>query len=450
MPYNHTSLGDMRDELASNLNDVGLVFWTNVAPYKELDMYLFEALRTWSALTGAWRERGQFATAQDTIFYDLAAKLPDLMGYNVTVLDLVAMIQFHLMEPATGNSWTGTEQFTLQQVIDAIQNRVNRFLSETGRVITRLVPAVGAQPPNGRVAIDDRIIDVRRVAWKDGAGAYTTLWREDEWGIQSFSPFAGQTPSTPSVYSRIAPPPLTLQLSPPPENAGALELLVVMTGTPLDVLAATKLGIPDDLAWVVKWGALSDLMALERGDPAREKYCEQRWQQGIQLASLVPTVVQAQVDGVGVNIVSVADLDADSPSWQNQASGTPSLLAMAGPNLLAVSAKPDAGPHSITLDVVRNAPIPKDDATQMQLGREETDAITDYAFHLAAFKQGGDQFAGSMGNLDAMIRMAALNNSKLRTQSVFFDALGDLAIREERFRPRREAEADTTQGEPQQ
>lgn len=455
MAYAHTAFGKVKSELALRLSDAGNVFWVD----DELGNYVIEALRTWGALTGYWRDRGTFNTVAGTTWYDLPASLPNLLGYTVTDRDLVRDIQRHLIEPATGISWTGSEMWTLADVTSAIERRRNQFLAETGRVVSHITQTTNP-PPNGRVAIDESIIDIRRLAWRQPddttnpddpiLGAYSALWRSDEWEMDAFSPDAQMTPSDPAVYSVTALPPVTLLLSPPPANSGTLDMLVVESGPNLDPATGVVLGIPDDFCWIIKWGALADLLsgsALGR-DPARAAYCEQRWQQGIQLATLMPCVLQVAINSFGANVLPVAAMDADSPDWQNAEPAQPTLAVMGGPNLLGMSSPPD-DIYGVTVDVVRNAPIPAEAASPVQIGREELDVLIDYAFHLASFKEGGIEFDGSVQNLTRMIRMAAIKNSKLRAQSSFFDALGSLAIRDTIRRPRTDQDVPVDTGATQ-
>jgi hypothetical protein len=170
-----------------------------------------------------------------------------------------------------------------------------------------------------------------------------------------------------------------------------LDLVAVQRGVTLNPAVEVSLGIPDDWAWVVKWGALADLLhgdglAL---DPSRAAYCEARWQQGIESAKVAPVVLAGQIGGVSCRIGSLADADAYSPVWQ-LVPGTPQRLLLAGQNLVATWPPPGAvgGPWTITLDVVRNAPIPAVDGDILQIGADMYDSILDYAQHLAVWKDG--------------------------------------------------------------
>lgn len=446
MPFTHTFFADLKSALLRRLNDASAVFWTNTGTFKEIELYLHESMRTWGALTGFWRDRATFPTIANQLFYDLPLVLtPAHRAYTLKDQDLVAILQYHLLEPLNVTGYSGTEMFSAQIIQDAIQRRLNQFLSETGVVLTETSKVVSGGG-NGRVPLPDQTIDVRRAAWKTaavpGPSVRSIVWREDEWGLNAFSPNWNISPATPSVFSVLAPPPVTLQLAAPPITSGTLEMLVVQTGTPIDPSTGVLLNIPDDLAWVVKWGALADLLGREgqSRDPSRADYCESRWRQGVEIARLYTSVVQVEINGVAARVDSLFDLDTNVPGWMSAAPAKPNIVAMAGMNLVGLSPVPDAI-YSITADVVRNAPVPVAEGDSVELGREELDVILDYAVHLASFKQGGAEFAATISHYERMFRQAAIYNDKLRAVSNFLETEGDRAVRETRHRLRRESDA---------
>jgi hypothetical protein len=121
MAYTHVSFSDLKSALAQRLGDVGKVYWTDT----EIGLYIIEALRTWSMLTGYWTDLGTLNTAAGTAFYDIStltnSSAESLLSYAVTDSDILTNIQYHLIEPATGTSWTGSEQFTLAGVTQELR-----------------------------------------------------------------------------------------------------------------------------------------------------------------------------------------------------------------------------------------------------------------------------------------------------------------------------------------
>jgi len=389
-------------------------FWSTV----EINANVVEALRTWNAGARYWRNRVTFATVSGQAFYDLSSTpgTSTDLGYSVTDQQLVASIEYSLLEPATYTAWTGTTQFTLPDVVNALQRRRNQFLVETGAVLTNYTQNV-APPFAGRVAISNSVIDVRRLAWQTTGNYYYPLWREDEWALDTLMQGWPQTSGTPTVYSVSVVPPFTIQLAAPPSDVGTLNLVVVSAGATLDPTTGVSMGIPDDYAWVVKWGALADLLGMSgpAADPLRAQYCEKRWQEGIEIAKEAPTVLDARLNNVPLQVSTLYELDTLSPTWQN-APRQPDTVAMAGMNMLVLSPPPD-GVYSVTLDIVQNSPIPALTSTALVLSQDIQDIIIDYSQHIAAFKMGGEEFLATMPHYERMMRLAGIYRDRTRAQT---------------------------------
>lgn len=430
------TLGYFKSALRARLG-VSSAYWGDA----ELGIYVVEALRTWNAAAAFWRDRGVFQTEAAAPFYDLSAKVPALLGYTIKDADLVTAMEYHVLEPPTPTVWTGTDMFTLAELTGTIERRRNQFLVETGAILTHYAPSI-LPPPVGRVQLQDSVIDVRRAAWKTPGGVYTHLWREDEHNLNAYAPGWSINPDTPSCYAMIASPTWRMQLAPVPIDEGTLDLLVVAAGATLDPATGIALGVPDDFAWVVKFGALADLLGKDgpARDSMRSAYCEKRYREGVQLARMWNTVIQAEINGVPVLPCSLHDLDGGYPGWQNS-SGELTMIAMGGQNMLVVADVPD-GVYSVTLDVVRNTPIPANDTDQLILGREEADVVLDYAEHLACFKLAGAEFEATMGHYERLFRLAAVHNERLRAQAANFGPLSKIAMREGKQRPRRKSDIE--------
>ena len=423
MPYTQPTLADAQNALAARLLDPGFVHWT--AP--ELALYLREALRTWQAWTSHWRDQGSFELTMLQPFFDLPTVLPALRGYTLTTWDLVTDLQYALLEPpAAGGTWTGTDQFTLAQLAAAIQRRRDQFFLLTGAVLTRTLTNYPAPPASGRIDLDEGVLAARRAAWRpDATQLLQPLMRTDEWAGTHFAPAWLQSTQPPSTFSVTTVPPITLQLIPPTTLAGTLDLIAITKGPTIDPLVVAPLGIPDDWVWVVKYGALADLLN-EDGlalDPLRASYCEQRWQQGIDAAKTAAVVLTGRINGVTCRIDSLASADSYDPLWQLLAN-VPGGLLTAGHNLLASwPMAGGGGPYTATLDVVRNAPMPAGGASVLQLSADLYDAILDYAQHLALFKEGPEQLQQSVQLLERAVTAAGI---RLRIQQAKQPSRGPL------------------------
>lgn len=411
MPYTAPTLLQARVALAERLNDQAQVRWITA----ELDDYIREAIRTWSAWTLHWRDQGTFPTIVGNAFYDLPTELPTLRGQTLTSENLVTDIQNAIVEAPNGLNggvWAGTDQFDLDQITNAIQRRRDQFLRETGAVLTHTTP--GSTPPaSGRIDLDEAVLNVRRAAWTNTATATLyPLLRTDEWAANNYNPPWPQSTQPPTAYSVSVTPPITLQLIPPASGAGTLDLVSIDIGLTIPTTPSAFLGIPNDYVWVLKYGVLADLLSGDglALDPQRQEYCEARWQQGITAASEASVVLAARItddvaDEVPVRVTSLSDADRYNPTWQ-RVNGTPKRVLLAGQTLVGLLPPPDATARTITLDVVRNAPVPSAPGDVIQISQDVYDTILDLAQHTALFKEGPGQVQLAMSLLNRAAKAA--------------------------------------------
>ena len=451
MPYAYLSLSALLTQLSEKLDDPNFVYWNS----SELTAYIQEAMRCWQSLSGYWRARMAFNTSASTPFYDLTAQTGTLIPFTLKDSDVVSEMLYHLLEPQlAGGLYAGTDMFVLDDITKALERRRNQFLVETGMVLTVSTVNAGI-PPVSRVQLADNVIDVRRVALISqgtpygfgpyGAGPYggtgikTPIWRTNEFGAQAYDAGWAQNPSDPTIgYSVAVTPPVTIALIPPQANAAQLELVTLNAGAVLNPAVGVLMGVPDNLAWVVKWGALADLLSKSgvAQDLPRAAYCEQRYREGIKIARIHTSAVWAAIDGVETFISAIDSFDAYRPDWEASVA-PPKGVALGSWNLLALSPVPDTNNHSVRLDVVQNAPVPVLGTDKVQVGREELDVLIEYAQHLALFKIGGGEFLETAPLYDNMLQMAALFNERLQAQVDYLRPMADRAVREEQLRPRR-------------
>jgi hypothetical protein len=400
--------------VSARLVDVSMVRWT----YPELLGYLQEALQTWSALTECFHETGVFSSSGTTAFYDLSVVLPLTRGYTITDQQWITSMVYTLLEPPIGstwNIWPGTSQFTLADLTSALQNRRDQFLRETGAVLTRQVLPI-SPPPDGRIWLPEAVAEVRRAAWLSTPDTILSpLLRDDEWGFNHFNQPWVQTPTRPPEFFSVGTsPPLILQLSPPPQDTGALDLVSINRGVTLTPsVSPTLLGVPDDWAWVVKFGALADVLSKDglSQDLGRAAYFESRFQHGVKLAQLAAVVLTARINNVTCLVDALSDVDTYFPLWQTTPNTVARLLT-AGQNLVALVPPPGTLPGgetwSITLDVVANAPIPWAGSASLPIGPEVYDVLLDYCEHLALMKEGAQQIDQAQPLLERFLRAAGV------------------------------------------
>lgn len=398
MPFTAPTLTQAQDALAARLTDPTFVYWTRA----ELTTYILEGLRVWNSWTSHWRARGTFNATQNEPFYDLPALLPAERGYTVTNWDLISEIQYALLEPPTPSAWSGTSQFTLADVNSAVVGRRDQFLQQTGAVLTRSVTAHAAPAATGRIDLAETTLTVHRAAWRVTAtGLLRPLRRTDEYSANAYSRSWPTQTTPPSSYSTTLTPPITLQVIPPPQGAGSLDLLSVERGNQFtNPLVEIALGVPDDWSWVVKYGALADLLNRDglALDTERAAYCQQRWEQGIALARVASVVLDARIDGVVARVGPLSGADQYRPLWQ-LVMGAPSQVLLAGQTIVALAPPPN-GNQTILLDVVRNAPVPSVGADILQVSADLYDSVLDIAQHAAIFKQGAGQIRAGIQLLE--------------------------------------------------
>src|ERR1700685_4344092 len=384
-------LSTMYAALAARLYDETNQFW----PQAELLLYIQEAMRTFNALTAYWRGDFTFPAVANTRWYDITntGTAPNtLRPLTLTTVSLYTIIEYHLLEPPVGaGAWTGSAQFALSDIQNAVAQRLNELLGASGCYITEsLLPA-----SPGRTALPSATLDLRRVAFipATGFGAPSTLWEDDSWAWQSFEyDYTTLPQGIPSTYAQNTQPLLTFDVDRNLSVAGQYELLT--TQGILNTNSATPLLVPDDWAWVAKWGALADLLGRESNakDPLRQHYCEQRFAEGMSLLTLAPALLGFRVNNIPAEIDSVRSADQYNTGWE-ASSGAPSTALAAGLNLLALTPTPDAGgPYTCTATVAPNCRVPSAPTDLIQVTEDVYEALLDEAQHLAMFKCGGAEF----------------------------------------------------------
>lgn len=386
---------------------------------------------------------GDFLTAAVPLgFYDLAASgtlTAGLFDYNVTDVQVWNSITNTLLEPTT-IPYAGTDQFSQQQILDAVIQARDQFLLDTGSVITRTLLTNPAQPVS-REVLPQTIIDVRRAAWfATATNLFSTLWRFDEYSASAFLNSWQNAQTLPVGFSVSVTPPITIQFLPPSSDTSATdtEILSVSTGPTLN-LSGIALGVADDLSYGVKYGALETLFSADGQDrdDQRAQYCGQRYTEAVNVARLNPSVLQASFGTSVLWANSLFDEDAYNNSWQNQTPGPPQRLALAGRNLVAVIPYSDQA-YLITIDLVRNMPVPVADGDFLQIGNEKLNTILNYAQHVASLKLGGAEFQATLAYYQEFLKAAVLDNNRLNASAFLRKLLDQPAQNQERLYQRLE------------
>lgn len=427
--YASVLYSDLVTALALRLSDPTFAFWSE----DEMKSYLNEAMRTWQAYSASYNIRVSVPTAANTLFYDLFQLVPQLTP-TITDEEVVRDVAFALQEPydVPGHAWIGTEQFSVADVYQSLNQRRNRFLLETGLVLKN-IEINGPIPSTSSLIVPGDVMDVRNMLWKEDE-IYSLMWRLDPQTSAS-KPLYSLTPGVPSDYATYPFQPLIVNLSPPPANNGLANILVVESLPDMDPMTPAVLGIPDDFCWVIKYGILADMYGTDGPgqDDSRADYCEKRWNDGVMLARISNFVHIGQNMGIPAYIDSVAELNTGDPSWPSRTPGPPETLAIAG-NMVATGPVANSV-YSMTFDIMPKFPI--DESTFVQLGPEVVSTILDLAQHIADVKEGAEELKNSSRQYSNMVKMAAVQNDRLRAQSQNFDVLNNQVRRFSKEHPRR-------------
>jgi hypothetical protein len=278
MPYGWLSWSEAQAELSSRLSDTSQQF--TVAA--EVPLYLALAMRIWNCLTGYF-----VAEYPVSLTPPLATNWQQANGsgsprlQTLTDVSLYTLIEYMLLEPPTGGTWTGTPQFNIQMLAQAVQGRRDEALQIGASNMVEISLPISANA--SRVILPDNALDVRRVRFVPATGSAVTLERGDAESFRTFTPSYLQTVGSPLRYDVISGPPLALTLDAGVPVSGALQTLIMQAEAVPSPPSATPLGIPDDYAWVPLFGALADLLSSQEEslDLVRAKYCAQRYAEGL-------------------------------------------------------------------------------------------------------------------------------------------------------------------------
>jgi hypothetical protein len=397
--------------LASRLQDPSQIYFSQP---NELLNAVIESVRLFQALTGSYKQAFSFQTQANQNYYSIASQPGSPVPHTVTDIEVANNVLAALLETPLITGWVGTGQFTFAQLQASLQSRLNRFIGDTGRhTVQQTIPATGEL-----TALPDGVLDVRRAGWVPIPQVDTPptnptypLGRLDEWAEQAYIPSAGQNPDMPISYSVFQVGPLQIRMVPPPIAAGNIDCIFTLSGPTvnLDPANPVVLGIPDDLSPALKWGVLADLLGTDgpSRDYTRAAYCEQRYQEFVQIARIYPLVLTTTINNVSCGVGSVFDMDAYTPDWQTT-TGVPSFVGICGRGLACVGQTPD-GVYSVGTWLCANAPI----SGFIQVSRDQIDPIIDYAQHIASFKMAGAEFDGTQRLYQNLVECAKMQNGRL-------------------------------------
>jgi len=121
-----------------------------------------------------------------------------------------------------------------------------------------------------------------------------------------------------------------------PNQPGTYEAIVLQSGAPFNPPTPTPLGIWNDHAWILIWGALADLLGQESEakDAERSAYALKRYQDGLQLMLKSPWIELGKVNNVAVSLDSIVSLDRFDPEWDSNPSGFGPVIVVGGQDFI--------------------------------------------------------------------------------------------------------------------
>jgi hypothetical protein len=420
--------------LSARLADPNQLFWTQ----NEIILYIQEALQVWNCLVETWNMNFAFTATPSSVWYNfgLLANSPRLRTQTDT--NIYTLMQYMLLEPPTGGTWTGTSQFSINDLSGALQRRRDEMIQAVGCNLMQL-PALPSTPNTRRTIFTDSTLEPRRTRFipDSSYGGPVTLTREDTYAFDHFEPSHLQAPGMPSAWSVITGPPLSMDVDVGPNVPGSYDVISLQAGPTFSPPASSLLGVPNDWAWVAKYGALADLLGRdsEATDKARADYSLKRFMAGLEVMKQSNWIIAATLNGIPCDLESMFEKDAFDPEWEGNASAWPALVS-AGMDYVAACPVPTSGVVGVSAVVIGNAPLPVGPTDYVQIGRDQFDAILDYAMTLAMFKTGGQEFAQCKALEGNFYRLAVETNKRLGNLGFFRDELGFQGRRQDIEEPR--------------
>lgn len=204
----------------------------------------------------------------------------------MTDQEVLALLQYALVEPPDGGASWPSGLWTRDEVITALNNRMRQYLRDTQAIATRVeIPVVAGTNP---VTLPSDWIATLAAVWRMADGTRIPLTPSDIFETDLALPTWETTTDTPIVILDGDDGTLTARLGPVPNADGTLELLYVALPVAANGSGVT-LALPDEILDQVKYGTLADLLSkIGRGnDPLRAAYCQERFEVGELITEII-------------------------------------------------------------------------------------------------------------------------------------------------------------------
>ena len=488
--YSWIQLSSAISLLSQRLNDPNNVRWTQ----PELVIYIQQALRMFNVLTFTWKV--DYTFNNPSVWNSLGALAGSPRFRTLTDTYCYTQMEYMLLEPPSGGTWTGTSQFNIGNLSQALQTRRDEMI-QVGNLNQKLLTNILHTPNTRRTFLPDTTIDVARVRYlaataltagtaasgassiavasttylavgqmvtgnglaygtcvtSIGSGSIgiapvsigvvsgplqfytaTTLYRDDTVASEFYqAPLYQQNPGVPSTFSLSSEPPLSFDVNAPPNQPGAYEAVVLQTGTAFSPPASTLLNIPDDFSWVLIYGALADLLGRESEATDRQR-ADYCLKRYQDGLTLLQKIPWIMLGRVNQRACNCDSIFATDRYSPNWDSSPGSF----GP--VIVTGGPDflAAPvgSGVGMTLLGNAPVPVVNNDYVQISRSDFDIVLDLAQSLACFNMGGSEWQQALELEARAIQACSAENTRLRSFGAFSDILVQRGQQQEREQTR--------------
>ncbi len=429
--YEHTTREAFRIKVQHKLGDEG-IHW----PLVELNSCIEEALLTFGAISGFWKEEIFINTQENKVFYDLfidphigLEKIKPSIQYAKIFewlnRDLLESISF--AQPIS-------EFLDLDFYIKSIESKYNLYQQLTNLVLTTIEHPIAANI--NEVLLPNNLIDIIRISFTGEDGFEFILDQADEQEIYLNSNALTEV-GIPVYYSNVYGLTKAVKIHPTPANVGTIKIVYVVGKESLVIdNEEIILNLPNNLIPYIKFGVEADIFSNDGpfNDPVRAAYCKQRWEEGIMIGRNYPSALIAKANGRQIGLDSLYNVDIYSDNIKLRT--PPTILGFGGFNIFRTDEIPSEVEYSLGITIITNAKIPVSDEDFIKTDLEYIDMLADYVVHLAKFRNGANEVAITSNLKDNFLKISINHNRRLLQAGITFENLIGVTKKQEIEQPR--------------
>lgn len=207
----------------------------------------------------------------------------------VTDQQVLSEVQGALLEPRDGGATFPSTLWSASEVLSHLNASLRTLILSTGAVMTRDTSIVTIAAVT-RYTLPSSLLSIYSAAFSGTDGRAYALSRSDSFQADHISSTWSTTSSSPRPvsYTMGELPSLTIELMPAPNIPGSLDILATSRPTALTG-AGASLPVPDELAPILKWATLAELLNKvgRSASPERAAYARYRAQEMTAAATLM-------------------------------------------------------------------------------------------------------------------------------------------------------------------